>query len=468
MSEKLKSILIIINVALAVMMANIDSTIVNVALPTMMKCFNKDTSQIAYIILIYLIGMSGSVLIFGKMGDAYGNRNIFVVGFGIFTISSLFCGFSSHLWELITFRFIQGIGAGALSSSTGAIIVTSLPEKYHGKAYGTMAVFMSAGQAIGAPLGGFILQYLHWSWIFLINIPIGIFAIVLTFSILKEKKVKIKRIKFDLLGAVLSIIAASSLIVSLNNIQDNGFLSLKVLGLFIIFIVTVLFFIYWEKRAKEPIIDLNLFKNINFSSGLISKIMTLMVFSGTFFILPFYFQFVRKMDTASMGSLISVASLSMLFFSFYAGVLIDKYSARIISNCSFYIRIIAVIGFLFALPTTPVIFFVIGLLLLGIGCSLSFTSNYKVVMSNAPMGKEGMVSSINGLSVYIFQGVGLAITEAIYAFAIPKGGHLDAIHVNSGTNHAVWLFIVLLVVGLLFSYKAKERKGVEIKKINIE
>lgn len=217
--------LILINVVLMTFMACIDGSIVNVALNNMAEKLGVSDASITWVVTSYLIVISSTILIFGRLGDIKGKVKVFKWGIGLFTFGSLLCGISNSLSVLIVSRVIQGIGAAGAMATNQGIITQVFPANERGKALGITGTSVALGSMVGPPLGGFIIDVLSWKYIFLINIPIGIFAIIMGMKVLPVSNKKSIQEKFDFKGAVLFCIAIVAFFcsISFGGEGKNGF-----------------------------------------------------------------------------------------------------------------------------------------------------------------------------------------------------------------------------------------------------
>lgn len=176
--------LILLLISLAAFMGALDTTIVNISLPSISKYFGSDIATVSWVSITYLLVLSSTLITFGRVADIRGYKKIYIAGFVIFTLGSLSCGLSSTIFMLIGFRVLQGAGAAMLQAIGGAMVVRYLPEKARGTAFGVLTTSAAVGLAAGTPLGGFLSQFYSWHWIFFVNLPVGIFAIILALTIL--------------------------------------------------------------------------------------------------------------------------------------------------------------------------------------------------------------------------------------------------------------------------------------------
>ncbi|MCX6005634.1 MAG: MFS transporter, partial [Chloroflexi bacterium] len=326
---------IVISVAFASFMAAVDTYIVNVALPTIAHYFNVGTSDVALVTLAYLLVITSTLPIFGKVGDRIGFKIVFILGFAFFAGGSFLCGLAPHIYLLVGARCIQGVGAAMLYAVGMAMIPRYIPEKSRGWAFGITATTAGLGVVIGAPLGGVITQYFSWHWIFLINVPVGIAAIFVALKVIpKDMPVKNSTEKgaFDVAGAILSFLGLSCLVSALNKGQQMGWNHWGIISMFISSIVLLAAFILWEKRCKDPLLNLNLFKIPTFTFGAFAALFAWSMFAGGNFLLPFYLTLISGLQSSVMGALFLISSVIYIIISPLTGRLSDRVGARILCS----------------------------------------------------------------------------------------------------------------------------------------
>lgn len=289
-----RNVIIILITSLAMFMTNLDVSIVNIALPTLASNYGVSIASVSRIVLVYLLAIMSLLLVFGRLGDSRGAERVFTVGFIVFSLASLLCAFSWSINSLLVFRFIQGAGGAMVEATATALMLLYLPIEIRGRAFGINAVLGGVGFAAGAPVGGFLVQYLSWRWIFLVNIPVGLTVLVLAGMALQyRQKSERSAESFDILGAVLSFLGFGTLLYGLNFIQSAGISTAGLVMHLLPAIILLTTFLYYEKQAKLPLLDLSLFNNIHLSLGLAGYMAVVMVLNGFSFLFPFYFESVR-------------------------------------------------------------------------------------------------------------------------------------------------------------------------------
>jgi EmrB/QacA subfamily drug resistance transporter len=281
-------------------MATLDSSIVNVALPKMAEKLSVSTESIAWVVSSYLIVIAATILIFGRLGDIKGKTNIFNYGIIIFTIGSLLCGISNTFLFLIIARAIQAVGAASTMATNQGIITQVFPSNERGKALGISGTFVALGSMAGPPIGGFIIASLSWKYIFLINVPIGIFVFFLGLKILPKSKQSTGE-RLDKKGAVLFAVSIASLFGALLMGEESGYGNPVIISGFVISIISFLIFIYIEKRTEIPLLQLKLFQNRLFSLSIFCAFISFVAINSSTIIQPFYLQNTMKYSPAFTG-----------------------------------------------------------------------------------------------------------------------------------------------------------------------
>src|SRR5215217_2706997 len=254
-------------VSFGLFMIMLDNTVVNVALPSIQRDLGVDLSELEWIVTGYALSFAALMLTGGKLADLFGRRLIFIVGIVVFTISSLMCGFADGGEALIGWRIAQGVGAALMNPATLAIISATFPPRQRGMAIGIWAGVSAMALAIGPLVGGLITEHWSWNWIFFINVPIGILAIIVTRLVVDESRDTSAEQRLDLPGLLSSGIALFALTYGLIEANTYGWSSPRILGLFAVAAIGFAAFILLEMHQRAPMLDLSLFKNGTFAGA---------------------------------------------------------------------------------------------------------------------------------------------------------------------------------------------------------
>ncbi|MCL2320623.1 MAG: MFS transporter [Oscillospiraceae bacterium] len=399
-------------VVMAPLMATIDSSIVNVALPTMAGNLKVDIEAITWVVTIYLIVISSIVLIFGRIGDMISKSIVFNIGFIIFSIGSLLCGLSHSFSFLIFSRIIQGIGAAATMASNQGIIVQIFPQNERGRALGINATFVAFGTLIGPPLGGMILSVTSWEYIFLINVPIGIIASILTFKLMPRFK-NTKSEKMDIKGSILFPVAIMLLFYSLSMLEQLGSNLIIILLGISISVLLIIVFVLIERKIAKPLLDVNIFKNSLYSLSVFCSFLSYVALSCINIIQPFYLQDVLKLSAGKTGIFMMIYPLVLAIAAPLSGYLSDKIGSEFLTFLGLCLTAAGLLFMSFLKENSSLYIVAIFISFLGIGNGLFQSPNNSLVMSTVPRDKLGIAGSINALIRNIGLTFGIILSTTI-------------------------------------------------------
>lgn len=409
-------------VVLAPFMSTLDSSIVNVALPKMTSTLSVSMASIEWVITSYLIVISSTILLFGRLGDIRGKSVMFKWGFLIFTIGSLFCGLAPNFPMLILARCIQAIGAAGTMANSQGIITQVFPQSERGRALGISGTAVALGTMVGPPLGGFITQFLHWHYIFLVNVPIGVIAVTACTKLLPKSSRSNE--KLDLVGAALFALSIVSLFYALINGQVTGYAHSKIILCFLLGFLFLVVFLLFERKIEKPLLDLSIFKNSLFSLSLFTGFMTFLALSSTNILQPFYLQNVLKLDPAKTGLIMMASPIVLAIVAPASGFLSDKIGSEFLTFVGLFIAIISFLMMATLNVSTPIYVLLLFISIMSLGNGLFQSPNNSLVMSTVSRDKLGIAGSINGFVRNLGLVSGIAIsTSILYAMMSAKLGH---------------------------------------------
>src|SRR6185437_1582481 len=262
-------------VAIGIFMATLDSSIVNISLPSISAYFQAPLNGLVeWVIIAYLITIASVLLTFGRLSDILGRKMLWMLGLGAFTAGSALCGAAPSLLLLVVFRAIQGIGGALIMANSTSMLVRAFPENERGRVLGFNSVSVSLGVSAGPTLGGIITTSLSWRWIFYVNLPLGICGLICTWLIYNETKGARKAQKFDPLGAVLLSAGIIAIMLGLSFGQEAGWSSPFIIGAFIGGFLLLVAFVAAERYVAQPIIDMRLFHNRLFAAANLSGLLS--------------------------------------------------------------------------------------------------------------------------------------------------------------------------------------------------
>lgn len=322
-----RRVIITITAVLCALLEIVDTTIVNVALSDMRGTLGATLTDVAWVITAYAIANVIVIPMTSWLSQQFGRRNYFAVSIVIFTVASFLCGNATSIWELVAFRFIQGLGGGALLVTAQTIITESYPAEKRGMAQAIYGMGVIVGPTLGPPLGGYIIKNYEWPYIFYINIPIGIIATLLTLMYVKSPKygVKLKANQVDWWGIVLlSAFIGSLQYVLEHGQQDDWFADPTIVTLSAVSIFGLLGFIWRELTYEHPIVNLRVLNDSNLRIGTIMCFILGFGLYGTTFIVPIYTQSILGWDALETGLLLIPSSLTTAFMMPIIGKLIQR------------------------------------------------------------------------------------------------------------------------------------------------
>lgn len=310
-------------------MSILDTSVVNVAIPTMMNVFGASAQNVEWVATIYMLALGVVVPVSGWLGDKIGFKLLYMIALGGFTFGSFLCTMSWSLTSLIVARVIQALGGGMIMPTAMAMIYRIVPRDKIGGAMGVFGLSILVAPAIGPTLGGYLVEYVDWRWIFTINLPIGVIGILLSIAILPDFKAH-KVGKFDYLGAITSALGLFCLLLALSKGSEWGWGSEKTILMLYLSVVSLGLFVYVELTQPDPLIDLRVFKYRTFTLGnLTMMITTIGLFAGLFY-LPLFLQNIRGLGAMQTGLLMMPGALMSGITMPIAGRLYDKIGPKVL------------------------------------------------------------------------------------------------------------------------------------------
>lgn len=414
--------LILASVACGTFMATLDSSIVNVALPSITASFHTGLAHSRWVVISYLFSITGLLLFFGKLADVIGRKIVFNLGFVIFTLGCLLCGLSTTIGQLVLFRGLQGFGAAMVMANGPAIITAAFPTNERGKALGTLAMVVSAGLALGPSLGGILVRFFSWSSIFFVNIPFAMLGAVLVHRFVpaslgmsgvsdpaifeREQSLPLgvrlqiyagKLRYFDWLGAIMWMFIQFGYSMAIDRENALGLagplqrlVSFGSGGLLLLFLL-------WEWSVKDPVLDLSLFRSRLFLAANMSGLFNFVAISSVTLLMPFYLQNVRGLPPHKVGLLMTAIPLTIFFVAPVSGRLSDTYGSRFLSTLG--MTIVCSSLALLSLPwqglTTPdTTSLAVYLVMIGAGIGLFQSPNNNAIMGAVARSHLGVASAM--------------------------------------------------------------------------
>jgi EmrB/QacA subfamily drug resistance transporter len=465
--------LILAVVLVAVLMAAIDSTIVLLAFPAIVSSLHSNLTTIIWVILIYMLISAVAMTQFGKIGDIYGRSRIFMAGLVVFTIASFLCGLAPTDILLIVFRAMQGLGGAMISATSGAIIADTFERHRIGRAFGYTAMAYNVGAILGIVLGGVITTFIGWQYIFFINVPIGIVALILGIKYISDKQTFAA--KLDILGMVTLAVSLSLLLYGGIGYASTGIGALNV-GLVVLGALLLVAFYFVEKRAESPTIPLDMFENKIFRNSIFAALLQGLGFLGVVFMLIMYLQGVRGLTPLYASLLLVPGYVVSGIVAPYMGRVSDKRGARIVATVGITLQILGIIVYLFLGPSSSIYIVILGSLITGMGGAMFWPSNSSAIMAHAEQRRFGIASGLSRLFSTMGMMGSFIIVFVVAAFSIPRS---QAFQIFVGTSTKltgsvanafvtgmhysfVAMIVVLLVAGIISWSRGKEDRTAKL------
>jgi EmrB/QacA subfamily drug resistance transporter len=435
------------------LMIVVDTTVVNVALPSIRGDLGFSQTSVAWVINAYLLTFGGFLLLAGRFGDLFGHRRLFLVGVGAFTIASLVCGISTTKGMLIGARAVQGLGGAVVSAVAFSLIVVLFTEpSERAKAMGVFGFVMSGGGSIGVLAGGVLTDLVGWHWIFLVNLPIGVAVLIAGLRLLPAVETGAEQTKLDVPGAVAITGAMVLAVYAIVNGNSAGWTSLRTLGLLAAAVVIGAAFVAWESRVAAPLMPLRIFRHRNLSVANVVGILWAASMFALFFLSALYLQQVLHYSPLKVGLAFLPGNLLMMAFSLgLSAKLVMRFGFRL--PLAFGLGVAALSLAWFARVPVNGSFLVDilpSMLLIGIGGGLAFNPVLMAAMSDVEPQDAGLASGITNTAFMMGGALGLAVLASA---ASARTNHLA----SSGEGHLAALtggYHVAFAIGAIFALTA--------------
>ena len=407
----------LVSLSLSMLLSSLDTSIANVALPTLAQEFSASFQEVQWVVLAYLLALTTLIVSVGRLGDIIGRRRLLLTGIFLFTAASVLSGVAPTLWLLIAARAAQGLGGAIMMALSMAIVGETVPKDKTGSAMGLLGTMSAMGTALGPSLGGLIIAGLGWRAIFLVNLPLGILTFLLARHYLPTDRWKAKtdRAGFDPVGTLLLALtlAAYALAVTMGH---GSFGSLN-MALLLAAACGVGLFVLAEAKAASPLIRLAMFRDPVLSASLAMSVVVTTVVTTTLVVGPFYLSLALGLDAARVGLVLSAGPLVAAMTGVPAGRMADRFGAQRMT----IFGLIAMAAGSFSLFMIPASLgipgYIVPIVVITCGYGLFQTANNTAVMTDIRADQRGVISGLLNLSRNLGRITGASVMGAVFAFA---------------------------------------------------
>ena len=408
-------------VGLSTLMSALDGSIVNTLLPTLGRALGAGVAEVEWVVTVYLLVVSGLLLVAGRLGDVRGHKGVFLTGYAGFTLSSGLCGLAPTLGWLVAARGLQAISAALLYANAPAILSATFPPEERGRALGLQAVLTYLGLALGPPLGGLLSMHLGWASVFFVNLPVGAAGCWLAARAVARDRPAHRPPGFDVPGAVLFFLGLLALLLALDEGHAWGWTSPAILGLAATAALLLAAFVAVERRTPEPMLDLTLFSRPLFPSSVWSAMLTYVAQFSVLFLLPYYLAW-RGLPADRAGIVLTSQPVVMMATAPFAGALSDRVGTRLpvaagLGAISGGLGVLSMLG-----PTSGVPHVILGMAVLGLGLGLFVAPNNSQLLGAAPAHRRGIASGILAAARNVGMVLGVGFAGAIYTTTLADHG----------------------------------------------
>jgi EmrB/QacA subfamily drug resistance transporter len=401
-------------VSFGLFMIMLDNTVVNVALPSIQRDLGVGLSELEWIVSGYALTFAALMLIGGKLADAYGRRLLFVVGIVVFTLASLLCGLATSGDMLIASRVLQGAGAALMSPATLSIIAATFPPRQRGAAIGIWAGVSALALAIGPLVGGLLTEHASWNWIFFVNVPVGIVGVLASFLLIDESRDPTHE-RLDLPGLATSAIGLFSFTYALIEANGYGWGSARIVGAFVVSAIALVAFVLLERHQRAPMLDLTLFRNRTYVGANLVTLLASLAMFGVFFFVSLFMQNVLGYSAVEAGASFLPMTVLIIVVAPIAGRVSDRFGSRGLMSAGMVLLACQLVFFSQLDAGATFWALVPGLILGGVGMSLTMTPSAAAATRAVPVEKAGVGAAVLNACRQVGGSIGIALMGAIMA-----------------------------------------------------
>lgn len=446
--------LLLATIAISMFLDGLDGTIVNVALPDIASSFGIGTGDTSWVVTVYFLMMAGLILVFGRICDKGAIKKVLICGMAIFTLGSLFCGLSPTYPLLLASRAFQGIGASMLASSAVMLGVKFLPREKLGLAMSLVVLGTSLGVAVGPTFGALLTEFFSWHWIFFINVPIGVIAIVLAHRSVPGDE-GLRDGDLDIAGSILLFATIVLGLFVIERVPSVGFSSsgaIALIGCLALFAV----FVMYERGRASPALELRLFRNRNFDMAVVSYALVNMAIMGVVYLIPFFMRKVLGFETLESGLFLSLQAISMIACCLVVGRKSDKIGDRPFAVAACVLLVIFISLMFLWKQDASLIIVAATLLVCGMVWGVGGGPMGARIVDALDESDKGSGSSMISFVMYFSSALGTALVAGLFGLGSGAGsGSISDVGADvfmDGFLFSASVFLVLAVLALVLTY----------------
>jgi len=403
---------ILLVLCMSLLVITLDNTILNVALPTLVRDLHATNSQLQWMVDAYTLVFAGLLLTAGSLGDRFGRKGALQVGLTVFAVGSFLSSLATSPAMLIATRSLMGVGGAFIMPATLSILTNVFPEEERGRAIGVWAGVSGLGVALGPLLGGILIEHFSWGSIFTVNIPIAAIAVIAGAFLVPSSKDPAAP-KLDFVGAGLSIVGLVSLVYGLIEAPTAGWGSGKIMGAFALGVVVLAAFVYWEQRSDHPMLDVSFFTNPRFTAASMSITLVFFALYGFTFLLTQYFQFVLGYSAAETGVRQLPLAAALMVTAPLSARLVERIGTKRVVATGLTVVTGSLLLFLGLNASSSYGLIAVVLVVLAIGMGLVMAPATESVMGSLPLAKAGVGSAVNDTTRQVGGALGVAVIGSV-------------------------------------------------------
>ncbi len=440
-------------VCLGAFMGQLDASIATLLIPTLRRVFHDPLADVEWVAIAYLLVLVGLVVMFGRLADMFGRKEMYTLGFIVFTVGSFACGFSTGLEILIIARIAQAVGAAMLQANSVAIITQAVERSDLGRAIGIQGAAQAIGLSVGPALGGFLISTLGWQWAFYINLPVGVVGTVMGWLVLPSSGASHTQAEpFDWFGLAIFVPGTVIAMYIASQGQLVGWTSPRMLFLIAISPVLLILFLLWEHKTRFPMVDLHLFKDRLFSASILAGLLSYAVLFGALFLIPIFLERAMRQNPESTGLTLTAVPVALAVAAPFAGYLSDRFGSRGLTAGGMLVAGGALL-LLERVPAGAMALLMAVLALLGLGVGAFTPPNNAAIMGAAPRNRLGVAGGILNMTrglgtTFGVVGTGAVLTwwQRIYGEEWKPGDGRRVVFRVTGAFHQTVLFLLVLAI----------------------